>query len=346
MASFYRRFVKDFSTIAAPLTALVKKNVPFTWGETQEHAFQRLKESLTKAPVLALLYFNKTFEVECDASGVGIGAVLMQGGKPVAYFSEKLSGATLNYPTYDEELYALVRAMETWQHYLMSRECVIHTDHETLQHLRGQTTLKRRHAKWLEFIEAFPMEAKVLGIEFIKDLYEADPEFGEQYKGCEKGSMGAYHKHQGFLFRDKRLCIPKGSLRELLVREAHGGGLMGHFGIDKTLAISKEHFYWPHLKKFVEHFCSRCVACKQAKSKSHPHGLYMPLPIPTAPWVDISMDFVLGLPMIQHKDSIFVVVDRFSKMAHFIPCAKTNDATQTATLFSKRWCVYTVYQGL
>ncbi|KAG7547458.1 Retrotransposon gag domain [Arabidopsis suecica] len=156
LASFYRRFVKDFSSIAASLTAVIKKTVPFTWGEAQEHAFQNLKNSLTKAPVLALPDFNKTFEVECDASGIGIGAVLTQGGKPVAFFSEKLSGASLNYPTYDKELYALVRAMETWQHYLLSRECVIHTDHETLQHLRGQTNLKRRHAKWLEFIETFP----------------------------------------------------------------------------------------------------------------------------------------------------------------------------------------------
>ncbi|CAL9213082.1 unnamed protein product, partial [Arabidopsis halleri] len=80
------------------------------------------------------------FEVECDASGLGIGAVLHQRKKPVAFFSEKLSGATLNYPTYDKELYALVRALETWQHYLLSKEFIIHTDHETLKHLRGQTS--------------------------------------------------------------------------------------------------------------------------------------------------------------------------------------------------------------
>ena len=71
---------------------------------------------------------------------------------------------------------------------------------------------------------------------------------------------------------------------------------MGHFGIDKTLVFLKEKFFWPHMKKDVHRYCTRCVACLQAKSRVMPHGLYTPLPIPSAPWVDISMDFVLGLP--------------------------------------------------
>ena len=113
-----RIFVKDFSTLAAPLTEIVKKHVGFKWGSEQERAFNLIKENLVSASLLALLDFAKTFEIECDALGIGIGTVLMQEGRPIAYFSEKLSGAALNYPTYDKEMYELVRALETWQHYL------------------------------------------------------------------------------------------------------------------------------------------------------------------------------------------------------------------------------------
>jgi hypothetical protein len=118
LAGFYRRFVKDFSIIAAPLNELIKKGVPFVWGVALDHTFYELKCLLTFAPLLALPNFSKQFEVECDASGIGIYGILMQDGHPIAYFFEKLSGARLNYPVYDKELYALVRVLEVWQHYL------------------------------------------------------------------------------------------------------------------------------------------------------------------------------------------------------------------------------------
>jgi hypothetical protein len=362
LASFYRRFVKDFSTLAAPLTEVIKKNVEFHWGADQENAFATIKERLCSAPVLALPNFNKAFEIECDASGIGIGAVLMQDRRPIAFFSEKLSGASLKYPTYDKELYALVHALETWQHYLWPREFVIHTDHESLKHLKGQGKLNQRHARWLEYIETFPyviyykqdkenivtdalsrryvlltsMNAKMLGFEYVKDMYADDADFSDVYKACDKTAFGKFYKHDGYLFKESKLCVSSCSMRELLVREAHGGGLMGHFGVKKTLDILHEHFFWPKMKKDVNRICGRCITCRKAKSKVLPHGLYTPLPVPREPWVDISMDFVLELPRTKRgRDSIFVVVDRFSKMAHFIPCHKTDDATNIADLFFK-----------
>lgn len=362
LASFYRRFVKDFSTLAAPLNEVLKKNVGFKWGEKQEEAFNVLKQKLTNAPILALPNFQKSFEIECDASNVGIGAVLMQEGHPIAYFSEKLSGPTLNYSTYDKELYALVRALKTWQHYLYPKEFVIHSDHESLKYIKGQGKLNKRHAKWVEFLEQFPyvikhkkgkgnivadalsrrhallsmLETKLIGLECLKSMYENDETFGEIFKNCEKFSENGFFRHEGFLFKENKLCVPKCSTRNLLVCEAHEGGLMGHFGVQKTLETLQEHFYWPHMKKDVQKFCEHCIVCKKAKSKVKPHGLYTPLPIPEYPWIDLSMDFVLGLPKTSNgRDSIFVVVDRFSKMAHFIPCKKVDDASHVADLFFK-----------
>ncbi|KAK1617422.1 hypothetical protein QYE76_022939 [Lolium multiflorum] len=342
LAGFYRRFVKDFGSIAAPLNELTKKDVPFVWGDAQQEAFMILKDKLTHAPLLQLPDFNKTFELECDASGIGLGGVLLQEGKPVAYFSEKLSGPSLNYSTYDKELYALVRTLETWQHYLWPKEFVIHSDHESLKHIRSQAKLNRRHAKWVEFIESFPYVIKhkkgkdnIFGLETIKEQYLHDADFKDVLLNCKDGrTWNKFVLNDGFVFRANKLCIPDSSVRLLLLQEAHGGGLMGHFGVKKTEDVLAAHFFWPRMRRDVERFVARCTTCQKAKSRLNPHGLYMPLPVPSVPWEDISMDFVLGLPRTQKgRDSIFVVVDRFSKMAHFIPCHKTDDATHVADLF-------------
>jgi hypothetical protein len=105
---------------------------------------------------------------------------------------------------------------------------------------------------------------------------------------------------------------------------------MGHFGVKKIEDVLVAHFFWPKMRRYV----SRCTTCNKAKSQLNSHGLYMPLPVPSVPREDISMDFVLGLPRTKRgRDSIFVVVDRFSKMAHFIPCHKSDNTSHVADLF-------------
>nr|KYP51640.1 Transposon Ty3-I Gag-Pol polyprotein [Cajanus cajan] len=362
LARFYRIFVKDFSTLASPLNELVKKDVPFIWGESQEKSFETLKEQLANAPILALPNFAQTFELECDAFSFGIGVVVLQGGHPIAYFSEKLHGATLNYPIYDKELYALIRALQVWEHYLVTKEFIIHTDHESLKYIRGQGKLNERHVKWIEYLEQFPyiikykkgknnveadalsrrhtllfsLGSQILGFDNLKELYELDQDFQSIFSKCLQKPFDGFYLLEGYLFRMGKICIPQGSIRKPLVKESHEGGLMGHFGVNKTLSLLKSKFYWPHMRIDTQRHCSKCITCLQAKSRIMPHGLYKPLPIASSPWVDISMDFVLGLPRTQRGfDSIFVVVDCFSKMAHFIPFHKVDDASYIAKFFFK-----------
>ena len=138
---------------------------------------------------------------------------------------------------------------------------------------------------------------------------------------------------QGFLFKENRLCIPKTNLRQLLVKEVHEGSLRGHFGIQKTLDMLSQHFYWPKMLCTVGKHILRCEACIKAKITFH-KGEYMPLPVATKPWEHLSMDFVMALPRTQRgKDSIMVIVDRFSKMAHFVGCNKVDDAQNIARLY-------------
>ncbi|XP_040955920.1 uncharacterized protein [Gossypium hirsutum] len=215
--------------------------------------------------------------------GIAIGAVLTQDGRPIAYFSEKLNGAVLNYLVYDKEMYALIRALETWQHYLWPKEFVIHSDHEALKHIKGQHKLNKRHAKWVEYLESFPyvikykkgkenivvdallrrytllsyLESKLLGFALLKDLYATGDDFGEMFVACENVAIDKIYRYDGFLFREGKLCVPRSSIRDVLVHEAHCGGLMGHFGVGKTLGTLQEHFYWSKMKKDVEQIYAR-----------------------------------------------------------------------------------------
>jgi len=130
----------------APLTECMKKG-NFSCPATAQKAFETIKQRLCEAPILALPNFEELFEVECCTSGVGIGAIRTQLKKPLACFSEKLSGPKLNYSTYDKEFYAIVRALSHWSHYLKPKAFILHLDRQALRYLNGQPKLNSRHAK-------------------------------------------------------------------------------------------------------------------------------------------------------------------------------------------------------
>ncbi|XP_074305835.1 uncharacterized protein LOC141641057 [Silene latifolia] len=160
------------------------------------------------------------------------------------------------------------------------------------------------------------MSNKVLGFEFMKEMYKEDPDFSKEWITHTEGGLAQgkrYVLQGGFLFHGNKLCVLKGSYRDLLIREVHSGGLGGHFGVQKTLEILQDQFYWPRMI-----------------------GPYTPLPVPDKPWEDVSLDFIVALPRTQRsKDSIMVVVDRFTKMSHFIACKKPEDAASVAELYLK-----------
>jgi ribonuclease HI len=137
------------------MTELLKKEKKFTWTESCEKSFQELKRRLTTAPVLTLPDIQRDFVIYCDASRQGLGCVLMQGGKVVAYASRQLKPHEQNYPTHDLEFAAVVHALKIWRHYLIGNRCEIYTDHKSLKYIFTQPDLNLRQRRWLELVKDY-----------------------------------------------------------------------------------------------------------------------------------------------------------------------------------------------
>ncbi|GJR00572.1 putative reverse transcriptase domain-containing protein [Tanacetum coccineum] len=159
LAGYYRRFIKGFSKIAKSLTELTQKNKKYIWGEDQESAFQLLKQKLYEAPILALPEGNDDFVVYCDASHQGLGAVLMQREKVIAYASQQLKPHEENYTTHDLELGAVVFTLKISRHYLYGTKCIMFTDHKSLQHILDQKELNMRQRRWLELLADYEVKS-------------------------------------------------------------------------------------------------------------------------------------------------------------------------------------------
>jgi hypothetical protein len=159
LAGYYRKFIPNFSRIGKPMTKLLKKGAKFDWGQKCEDAFHTLRQHLTTTPVLAQPD-NKTFDVYCDASGTGLGCVLMQDNKVIAYASRALRPHEQNYPTHDLELADVVHALKIWRHYVMGTHCNIYTDHKSLKYIFTQADLNMRQRIWLELIKDYDLEVQ------------------------------------------------------------------------------------------------------------------------------------------------------------------------------------------
>ena len=178
LAKYYRKFIQGFGGIAAPLHKLVDKG-SFIWDEKAEMAFQALKLALTTTPTLDLPDWSHPFTVECDASGVGIGAVITQHGRPMTYFSAPLEGTMLSWSTYEKEMLAIVKVVRKWHHYLFGQPFVVKIDHVSLKYLMEQRLTTSAQSKWLPKFLGFDykIEYNSWSINRGADALSRKPEF-------------------------------------------------------------------------------------------------------------------------------------------------------------------------
>jgi len=396
LAGYYRRFVKDFSMIAQPMTKLMRKDHKFKWTDECEDAFQKLKRSLTSAPVLTLPTEGVEFEVYSDASASGLGCVLMQQGKVIAYASRQLRTHEKNYPTHDLELAAVVFALKLWRHYLYGVPCKVFTDHKSLKYIFTQRDLNMRQRRWLELIKDYDLsldycegkankvadalsrkgkqvlaaaravpkdlseEFQKLNVEVVPQGHvdlclcamSAEPDLYQELRDkqivdvkltkirealaagrAENFSVGA----DGGLKFMGRWCVPDDAeLKGKILKEAHNTPYSVHPGGDKLYKDLKVNFWWPGMKKEVAEFVARCLVCQKVKIEhQRPGGLLQPLPIPEWKFDSVSMDFVTGLPVAAGGlNAVWVIVDRLTKVARFIPMKNTWSMEKLADAYA------------
>ncbi|GJU84179.1 retrotransposon protein, putative, ty3-gypsy subclass [Tanacetum coccineum] len=329
------RFIENFSKIAKSLTILTQKSNTFDWGEELELAFQTLKDKLCNAPVLALPDGPEDFVVYCDASGIGLGCVLMQRGKVIAYASRQLKIHKENYTTHDLELGAVVFALKIWRHYLYGTKSVIYTDHKSLQHIFSQKELNMRQRRWIELFSDYdyeiryhPGKANVVADALsrkervkpkrvramnmilqssIKDrILAAQKEAVDEFAVLQKGlDEMIEQRSDGTLYYLDRIWVPlKGEVRTLIMDEAYKSKYSVHPGADKMYYDLRDRYWWPGMKKDIAEYVSKCLTCLKVKAEhQRPSGLLQQPEIPQPSKTSEGLGFILPLVEFSYNNS-------------------------------------------
>ncbi|GJT11607.1 putative reverse transcriptase domain-containing protein [Tanacetum coccineum] len=337
--------IKDWASPKTP-TEIHQFLVAFKWGDKQEAAFQTLKHKLCSAPILALPQGAENFIVYCDASHKGLGAVLMQNEKVIAYASQQLKIYEKNYTTHDLELGAVVFALKIWRHYLYGTKCTVFTDHKSLQYILDQKELKMRQRRWLELLSDYDLTN--IGLDLPKQILNAQTEVQkpENLKNEDVGGMirKDIPKEKLEPRADETLCLNGkswlpcyGDLRTVIMHESHKSKYSIHPGSNKMYQDVKKLYWWPNMKANIATYVSKCLTCARIKAEhQRSSGSLVQPEIPQWKWDNITMDFVTKLPKSsQGYDTIWVIVNRLMKSAIFVPMKETDSMEKLARMYLK-----------
>ncbi|GJZ53934.1 putative reverse transcriptase domain-containing protein [Tanacetum coccineum] len=352
LAGYYQRFIEGFLKIAKSMTKLTQKGIKFDWGEKEENAFQLIKQKLCSAPILALPEGSEDFVVYCDASHKGLGVVLMQREKVIAYASRQLKFYEKNYTTHDLELGSVVFALKTWRHYLYGTKCTVLIDHKSLQHIIDQKELNMRQRRWLELLSDYncdiryhPGKANIVANALSQAQIEAQKPknlVNEDVGGMIRKDIPKEKlepRANGTLCLHGRSWLPcYGDLRSVIMHESHKLKYSIHPGSEKMYQDMKKLYCWPNMKADIATYVSKCLICARVKAEHQRLSRLLVQPaIPEWKWDNITMDFITKLPRSsQGLDTIWVIMDRLTKSAHFLPIRENDPLDKLARLYLNR----------
>ncbi|KAJ9545764.1 hypothetical protein OSB04_025471 [Centaurea solstitialis] len=332
----------DFSKIAVPLTRLTKKSEPYVWGSEQQTAFETLRRKLCEAPVLSLPEGVEDMTVYCDASRLGLGCVLMQRGRVIAYTSRQLKPHEANYPTHDLELAAVVFALKIWRHYLWL-DVVKDYDCEILYHPGKANVVADALSRKTEHTPLRISHLKMaVTTSFVDMVLRAQEEASlEENQNGERirGQLAALVRDsRGLLTRFGRVWVPRAcATQQTLLEEALKSKFSIHPGATKMYRDLRTGYRWPGMKRDVARYVESCLTCLKVKAEHQkPHGKMQPLEIPEWKWENITMDLITKLPKTPRKfDVIWVIVDWLTKSALFLAIRESSTVEQLAEIYVK-----------
>ncbi|GJT94412.1 reverse transcriptase domain-containing protein [Tanacetum coccineum] len=310
------------------------KNQKYVWGVEQEEAFQGLKNNLCDAPILTLPNGVEDFVVYYDASNQGLGCVVMQRGKVIAYASRQLKIHEKNYTTHDLELGAVVFALKIWRHYLYGTKSVIYTDHKSLQHIFDQKEPNMRQRRWIELFSDYECEIHYhLGkTNVVADALSRK----ERLKPRHVRAM-AMTIQPGM--REKIQVAQSEALKQenILMENLYGldQQMEKKEGADKMYYDLRDIYWWPGMKRDIATYVSKCLTCSKVKAEhQRPSGLLQQPEIHEWKWDKITMDFITKLPRLKSgHDTIWVIVDRLTKSAHFLAIREDYSTERLAKIY-------------